>query len=260
MDRANFGILNAARDAYLFAAREWRYLLKAGMMPVVIQVLLSLLVQFQFKGDVSSLEAWLWGFPATVMMAWYSFIEVRLLLLGERIDRLTLDKSGQRARRRALNMSVTVALLFNMVLFISVTLLLALAGSGRWGVDVVASGAALFLVGFMFWGLRLALLPTLAAVEYPFRAFVEQVRGPFFSLRLLALGALCLFPVAMVAQVVVSAFFSGAIEDGKIALSPEAQAGIIIFGAFLSLVVTTILNAAGAFALRQVLGGRGVMA
>lgn len=260
MDTAGFGIFNAARDAYLFMGREWRYLLKAGMMPAALQALLSIFVQFQLKGDVSTLETWLWSFPATLMMAWYSFVQVRLLLLGERADHMKLDRVDLRARQRALTVSVTVSLLFNMMLFVAVTLLLALASSGKWGVDALVTLAGLLVTGFLFWSMRIALLPILAAVDYPMPAFLNRVRGPFFSFRLLGLGIVSLFPVMMVAQIVVAVFFSDVLQDGKIVLSTGEQMGMILFGAGLSLAVTTVLNAAGAYALKQILGGRGVMA
>lgn len=257
MDKAQFNIFDAIRNAYLFVGRNWLYLLKIGMLPVLMQIGVALFLQSQ-RPDASTIESYLWGLPATTLFSWFMFLEMRLLLLGERIDKpLPKDINFLRDRQRALRVSIITALLFNMWLAASVTLLLAATDSGLWGVNWPLTLAGLFLIGSIVWGMRFSVLPILGAVDHPFKPFLDQVRGMMFSLRLIGMGILCLLPVAFVFQILTALFISRPADPAvPFKLSDAEQIGVLIAGAPLSLIVSALLNAAAAYALKQLLGAR----
>lgn len=257
MDNGKFNIFEAVRDAYLFVGRNWTYLLKVGLLPVLMQIGVALFLQ-SARPDASTVESYLWGLPATLFFAWFAFLEMRLLLLGERIDKpLPQERDFQRDRQRALRLSVITALLFNMWLSASVTLLLAATQSGLWGVSWPLTLAGLMLIGSMAWGVRFSVLPILGAVNQPFTPFLDRVRSMMFSLRLIGMGMLCLLPVALVFQIFLSLFIRRSPEamTEPFRLSDAEQLGVLIAGAPLSLVISALLNAAAAYALKQILGG-----
>ena len=262
MDNSKFNIFEAVRDAYLFVGREWPYLLKAGLLPVIVQIGLSLFIQFQ-REDASQIEGYLWSLPATMLFAWFTFLEMRLLLLGERLDRLPQDHACLLDRQHAMKLSVITALLFNMGVSSVITILMAAASSGQWGASLPLTLGGLFLIGALFWGVRFGVVPILVAVHYPILPALQQTRGMMFSLRLIGMGMLCLFPLAIVLQILLAVFMDRSADlASQLKLTPVEQMAIIILNAPLSLPITVLLNAAAAYALKQILGRRsdGVLA
>jgi len=256
MDNSKFSILEAVGNAYLFAGREWLYLLKAGSLPVLVQIGTSLFVQFQ-REDASAIEAYLWGLPATVLFAWFMFLETRLLLLGERLDCLPPGRDYFRKRQHNMKLAVIISLLFNMSMSAAITLLLLAAESGRWGTDWPLTLGGVFIIGAMLWGVRFGVLPILAAVGYPFRSFLRQTQGMMFSLRLIGMGIACLFPVAFLFQIFIVSFIGkGADMTSQIKLTAMEQTTVIAASAPFSLIIAALMNAAAVYALKQLLGGR----
>ncbi|MCE9507689.1 MAG: hypothetical protein K8R48_05150 [Alphaproteobacteria bacterium] len=256
MDNSKFNIFEAVKNAYLFVGREWPYLLKAGALPVAAQICTSLFIQFQ-RADASVIENYLWGMPATLLFAWFAFLEMRLLLLGEQLDRLPPDLPYLSERQRAMRLAVIIALLFNMGVSAAAAVLFAAVDSGQWGAEWTVTLGGLIIIGAVFWGVRFGVLPILAAVNYPFRPFLQQVRGLMFSLRLVSLGLVCLFPVAFLFQIFTAALIGRAADpSGPFKLTTMDQVTIIVVTAPMSLLVAALLNAAMAYALKQILGSR----
>jgi hypothetical protein len=109
-----------------------------------------------------------------------------------------------------------------------------------------------FLLGLVFWGARLGVLPILAAVGYPLRLFLQQVTSPLFSLQLIVMGMMAMFPVALVFQLVVSLLIDppSALSGG---LAPRDHFLLIVMSAPFSLASNILLNASAAYALKQLL-------
>jgi len=262
MDSGKFNIFEAVKDAYIFAGREWLYLLKAGLLPVIVQAGVSLFIQFQ-RPDASHIETYLWGLPATALFAWFTFVEMRLLLLGERLNRLSTDSAAVAERRHALQLTMILSLLFNMGLSALSALLLLTMGAGAAANSWALSLAGMFILGGIFWSLRFGIVPILASVHYPIRPVIQRTWGMMFSLRLIGMGMICLFPVAIVFQILTSLFVRVPADAGVEAkMSLSQQVLFLMMGAPLSLVVSALLNAAAAYALKQILGSRqnGVLA
>ena len=252
MNDARFGIFEAAKNAYVFIGREWLALLKAGLIPMGVQAALSFFIEFGLE-KASLLEGYLWSLPAAALFGWFAFIQTRLLLLGERVETLPKDTTFLLMRDRAMKACVISSLLFNMGISAA---LAALVASGEWaqqagGKSLPATVASLFLIGAVFWGMRFSALPILAAVHYPFQPYIRRVRGMMFSLRLFGLGVISLFPVAILFQIFTTPFVAAATAGQA---TDAARAGLIIVTAPLSLLIAMVLNAALAFALKEVLG------
>ena len=256
MDSSKFNIFEAVKNAYLFVGREWVYLLKAGALPVVMQICTSLFVQL-VREDSSILEGYLWGLPATALFSWFVFLEMRLLLLKEKIDELPHDVGYLIDRQNAMRIAVLTSLLFNMGISFAMTILLGIVESGKWGISTPLTLAGSLLAGVAFWSIRFGILPILAAVHYPFRPVLLQTRGAMFSLRLAGMALVCMFPVALVFQIALSFFVD---KTADIATAPKLtmmeQVGIIVVSAPVSLLVAALLNASAAYALKQIIGSR----
>jgi hypothetical protein len=256
MDNSRFSIIEAVKNAHLFVGREWAYLLKAALLPVLLQAGTSLFVYFQ-RPAASEIESYLWGFPATVLFAWFVFIEMRLLLLGERLDRLPKENAYLVDRRRAMQASVLTGLLFYMGMAAGTSAFLNMAHDDSFGVDWMLTSAGMMVLSLIFWGLRFGVVPVLASVLHPVRPFLRQVEGFMFSLRLLSMGLLCLIPPAILMQGAV-VMLVGRVEDpSALPELTDLQKGmIIVISAPLSMLVTALLNASVAEALKQIIGRR----
>ncbi len=257
MDKNHFSILEAVRDAYLFVGREWLYLLKAGALPVAVHIVAALFIQFE-RPDASLIEGYLWSLPAATLFAWFVFVEMRLLLLGERITQLPQTHDDRRDRQHAMKLSVITALLFNMVTAALMALLVTAANPEQWGINMPLTVGGLLAIGALFWGLRFGIVPILAAVQYPIRPVLRQVlsgsmENVMFSFRLLGMGLVCLFPVAIMFQVLITLFVHQG-DTPATQLNAMQQLIMIIATAPLSLLISALLNAAAAHALKQMLG------
>jgi hypothetical protein len=256
MNNGRFSILEAVRSAYIFLGREWLYLLKAGMLPMSMQIISIIFVQFQ-RPNATLIEAYLWGLPATVLFSWFMFLEVRLLLLGERVDRLPQDRAYLEARLQAMKISVMMSVIFNMALTAALALLNMMAVSGDWGKELLITFAALALIGGIFWGVRFIIAPILAAVHYPIRPVLQQTWGMMFSLQLLGMAILSFFPVVVFFEIITTGFLSKTLEEaGEVHLTTHEQIVVITVIAVRALLLATVLNAAAAYALKQILGSQ----
>lgn len=244
MDNARFSILLAAQNAYTFVAQERAYLFRSGLPAAIVQILSGLFVQFQ-RPDASALEAYLWGLPATFLFGVLIFKQTRLLLLGEKTGR---QLSGPEPRR-GLTLCVLSAVLFNMSMVGAVLLLMALSRLNQVTPSLPLFAAVLFLIGLIFWGARFSIAPILGAVSYPVGPVLRKARGALFSIRIVALSLVCVLPPAFLFQALLSVIFSFTTT-----LTEAQQVLVIASGGILSLTITSLLNAAIADALKQILG------
>jgi hypothetical protein len=250
-----FSILEAVKNAYVFVGREWRYLLKAGLLPMGAQVISSLFVQFQ-RPDSSLIEGYLWGLPASLLLGWFIFLETRLLLLGERLDRLPQDPAYLADRRHAMKLSILTAILFNMGVAGTLALSLAVEEAGETLSNGLLNIAGLFIIAGIVWGVRFGIVPTLAAVHYPIKPVLRQTAGMLFPLRLIGMGLLCMFPVIFIFRIFIAALMPTATSDLTEKLSDSEQVVLTIISTPLSLICAALLGAAAAYALKQILGPR----
>ncbi len=265
MNNNRFSIFGAVKEAYAFVGREWLYLLKAGLLPMGMQIVTALFIQFQ-RPEASQIEGYLWGLPSTVLFAWFTFLEIRLLLLGERLDRLPQDRAYLGDRLQCMKVSIMMSVLFNMSMMAALVLLLALGGGAdqTGGANWPATLGIIVIIGGIFWGVRFGLAPILAAVHHPIRPVLQQTWGMMFSLRLIAMGIVCLFPLAFLFQIFMEVLLppsTGALP-GTLTLTVTQQITLVTASAPFSLFIAALLNAAAASALKQILGsGRdGVLA
>ena len=252
MNNSSFNIFESVKNSYIFAGSEWRYLLKVGLIPMTVQVFTSLILQFGL-GEISSIENYLWSFPATSLFAWYVFLEMRLLLLGERLDRLPSDSALRADRRQAMKASMSVYLLFSMSMAAADAYLAMAMKSDQWGNNWSITLFGILVLGGIFWGIRFSVAPILASVSQPIRPVLRQVEGMTFSFRLIGMGIFCLFPVIFLF------LFPMAILVVKMMLPMTSmKQGILVAlgGAPISLITVTLLNASIAYMLKQILGNR----
>lgn len=252
MNAGQFKILESVKTAYLFIGREWAWLTAAGAVPLALQVSVAVYLN-QYQSAASPLEGALWSLPATIATAWYACVQTRLMLLGERFNRLPPHPAYRLERQRCITAAVSLSVLFNLGLSFALSLFMTLAASEqRHGFSLVNAFLTLLLLGFSFWAVRLALLPVAAAVGYPLRRLMQKTWGMLFSLRLLGLGLVALLPLQILLSLLLRAFNLDYIIDAPD--GAEMPLTLILVMAPFSLATIAILNAAVVASLRQILG------
>jgi len=247
LNTARFALWPAARGGFLFVFNNWEYLLKISIPAILLQAVTSYCLQMVIT-DTTPMENFLWGLPASILFAWVIFAMVRFMIFGERLDKASSKPKDMSHWRGCLQLSVILALLFNVAM---VLMSAAMDGIGFdfKNPDGFKSFLLVTLILLMFWGLRFAVLPIVAAAGYPLRPFLKQVVGFDFSFRLIIMSLFCFVPVAFIFQLVLMAFIKDAM-----ALTDMEHIFIILIGSPFSLAILLILNASCVTALKEILG------
>lgn len=246
---AKFGIIKASVEGWRFMGREARYLLKIAVMPLLAHLACNLFVLY-VRPEAGTIEVFLWVLPGTAFMAWYSFLIVRRIVLGEKLETAGKDSATRQSHDHAMRASVLLALLFNMGITASAAALEMIAKSGMLeSGNVVMMGLAVFTLITTLWGFRFGALPMLAAVDYPLAPFLKQVEGFEFSLRLLGLGLLSILPLIFVSE-----FIAAPLIDNPLEPTDNEMLFMVVLGSPMSLMVTTILTSTITHALKDILG------
>ena len=255
---SRFSISAAVKNAYLFVWRERAYLAKIALVPMVAQIACALFIQYERPG-ASEIEAYLWNLPSMLLLSWFLFVEPRLLILGERHDRLPADAAARGMRRRDMEASVLSLILFNMTIITAFSVLLHIEKlTQKPGIlGALAGTGELLIIGALFWGARLGIVPVLAAVGHPIRSVLRKTWGAMFSLRLIGMALLGIFPVMIVFQLLLGAVLANSVPatGAGIGLSMQQQTLLNLLAAPLSLFTSSLLTAAAGFALKEILGG-----
>lgn len=246
---SKFGIGRAAMNGWRFTARNGMFLFKTGIIPLALHLACNLFV-FYAHPDASMVESFLWTLPASVFMAWYSFIIVRRIVLNETPDNLPADAAFRQGRNYCQRVSIILSLLFNMGLAAMGSALGMIVKSGRLeegnaAITVVAIVAMLLTL----WSFRFGALALVAAVDYPLAAFLRQVAGFEFSVRLLGLGMLVALPLVFLVELIASSLIENPFDP-----SQQDLLFMVIIGSPLALGLSILLTAATTFALKEMLG------
>jgi hypothetical protein len=253
MKKDTFQIIAAAKAAYRFAGREWRYLAALGLLPAAANFGIAAVLRMQ-ENNPGMIESFLWDIPATVLSGWFMFQIARLLVFGERIDKLPKDPAFTAERHRMLQASVLMWVLFDLVLKVSMSGVYQLTQSTPAGETSLQGILGMILFGAVIWGLRFSVAHLLAAVGYPIRDFARNVTSAFFPLRLLGLAAAVGLPV-MLAMGFVLYPMAPNVEGQKIA--SESMLVILFVASAGSVILTALLSSAAVFALKEMLGKGG---
>lgn len=254
MSGSNFNMPMAIRSGYLFVGREWRYLARFSLLPIGLTLITDLLMYYQ-KREISMFEDYLWNIPALAFFGWFMFLEARLLLMGERVDNLPQDQAYLLDRRRGMSACVLVWLLFIM----GRTTLIAYLSWGIGKNNPLINFFWLFLIGAGIWGIRFAVAHILAAVGYPIRRYIFQVNGIIISLRLAGLYLMACIPVALVEFGLTSLMLpeaaKGTIIDAKMLENlPESTAiSLLVMEDLCDIVSMTLATAVFCYALKDML-------
>lgn len=246
-----FSITGAVRNAYAFIGKEWRYLLRYSLLPVGANMLTNLFIYSQ-QGSISLPFGIIWNLPACAVTAWFVFIEVRLLLLGERVTALPEDPVYLENRKRCLNLCIPMFLLVYMTA-------MAVMGFQEWSrlrsqemLDAV-SLLALFILGVGLWAMRFAPAPILAAVDEPIAPYIKKVNGAAISLRLLGLYILSVLPLSALFALLVVIL----LQDIRLESLNKLPFELALLDAPLAVAIWCVLGAACCFALKEILGTAG---
>lgn len=246
---SKFGIARATVSGWRFAAQNIPFLLKIGAVPLAVHLACNLFILYAHP-DASMLEAFLWALPASVFMAWYSFVIVRRIILNETPGVPQQDPSRARHRDYCMRVSVILSLLFNMGLAAMSSALEMIVRSGKIaeGNPAITLLAAVALL-FLLWSFRFGALALVAAVDYPLGPFLRRVSGFEFSVRLLGVGLLISLPLVFISELVASPFIENPFDP-----SESELLFMVLLGSPLALGLTALLTAGVTFALKEMLG------
>ncbi len=250
MSSSRFTISTSAVNAYRFVWREKRYLLKAAVVPVGVNLLTTLFLSGR-PDDISVIENFLWTLPYTALSAWFMFLETRLILFGERLETLPTDVGYLAERQQRLRASALIWMLFNMGVIVIASYLawssdISMAGQDK---NALVTTGAMLLIGGGFWALRLSPAHILAAAGYPIKKFIRETQGMGISFRLIGLGFVAALPIMTVVHFLLKGMISSPAD-----LTRETIMNISLIMAPISILLSAILNAAGVFALKEMLG------
>jgi hypothetical protein len=259
MSGGRFKIIESIKSAYVFAWRNTTYLLMAAVVPLVTQIVSDGFLQYIGKGDplkLGFIEYGLWTLPAQAVLAWFLFIEARLIFLGESIYNLPKEPQAIAARNRAMQASILMALVFHMILIVFQAVTQWSASVAQSSMDATAKPnsmamtAGMLSIGAMFWALRFMAAPVVMSIGLSLRQFIFRVNGVEFSLRLLGLWILAWLPVFFIYGLFATLLFGDKPEmsSGDIYVSNLLDAPFGIIG-------SAVATAAMAFAIKEIMAG-----
>lgn len=258
MSGSQFSITNAVRNAYIFVGREWRYLAKIAVLPLGIDALTAVVILA--KGlDMSTFENFNWSLPSSIFTGWYIFVLARLLMMGERVNNLPNDPEYLAARRRDMNASILVWLLFyaGLMAFLGYQGWLtrsymfdpALPMEAQPQMPISVAAISMFTLGGAFWCIRYGIAPILMAVGYPVSRYIRRVAGLAVSFRLAGLLLLTVLPVVSLLHI----FRTLVVPAEVVEVLDPRNIPILILSVPVQMLVTSLLTAAGAFALKEIM-------
>lgn len=247
-----FSITGAVKKGYGFIGKEWRYLLRFSLFPIGLNLLTNLFVFLQ-QENMSLPFSIIWNLPASAAAAWFVFIEVRLLLLGERVTNLPEDPAYLDDRRRSMTICI---IMFLLIYMIGMGIMKFHAWSQVTGSEVMnpVSLAALFLLGIGLWALRFTPAPILAAVGQPIAPYVRKVNGAGISFRLLGLFMLAILPFSLLTAVLAQVLLPNLTVEQ---LQKGVPLELVLLDAPFAVGCWCIMGAACSFALKEIMGEKG---
>jgi hypothetical protein len=249
MSRGRFHILEATKQGYAFTMRHASYLARAALLPIIVDALTAFYVK-TVHPDAGNIEEFLWLFPSGVTIGWFMFIQTRLMLLCERLDRLPRhDAAYLQDRVSCMRASIIISLLFGMLTTLFTAFMVWATQANPDGKNTLLMAASMMSIGAMFWGLRFGVAHIVAAAGYPLKKFIFTVNGIEFSLRLVGLTLAVALPIMFAFQML-----SGIIVTADQDIGTVQTAVFTAIISIVSVLMAAILNAAATFALKEVLG------
>jgi len=251
MSHNSFDIIGAATNAVRFVVAERRYMFAAAVFPFAATLAANLLNFFFVKTqDNILLFAVMLVLGEAAMDGWFMFLQTRLILLGERLEQPIPDPATQRLRHNDMRAAVLTWMIFKLWLTVVAMYLIwvmQLTERQDGGIGIYTM-VALFLTGAWIWSLRLSVAHILVGVGYSVKKYLFRVNGLMGSLRLAGLAIVVSFPFQLVSM---------PLKEKLLLTQNIGTAEAVIALTLLSALNTALLiflNAAGVFALKDMLG------
>jgi hypothetical protein len=253
MSGSRFKIMDATRRVYSFLGREYRYLGRVCLLPLGATIILNMFIGrvLDTGGPVSGASPFTYGLlslPANALMGWYVFLLARALFLGERLDNLPGDPAALARRKQSMQAGIIGFILIKMMMTALTAAVAALEEINIHNPSAGLSFCIMILIGGGVWSLRFIAAPLLWALGYPVRGYAYRVRGLGISLRILALSFLSIVPIAIVVQLIMSAFLPDHLQtfDNQMKI-------VTALGPVASYVFSTLFFGSLAFGLKEML-------
>ena len=253
MIKEDFKLTKAIGDGYRFLSKNYIYLLKASLLPLILHVTCSLFVQFQ-RADCSVFEAYLWQLPAVAAFGWLMFIEIRLLFFFERINIPITHPVLLAERNIAKQASIIIFILFNMFFKFLAMGLLFVGALEAVRSHPLLSFLPMAIIILMFYCVKFGVLHIVAAVSFPLKVFVNRIKSPLFSIQLMSLAFLSIIPVIFIFQILMPIIVPNLFEIGDLSnIGDVDKIKLILITTPMTLVLSLVLNACAGCAVKQML-------
>lgn len=255
MIKQGFKIFNAISSGSFFLRRNCGYLLKFSIIPLILHIAGNIFVQIQ-RPDASLFEIYLWNLPAVAAFGWFVFIQTRLIFLGERLDNIPENQWYKEGRINSMHASIIIFIFFNMFVTFSsgVMVMTAIADQANEIKHSLAGAITTLVTLLMFFGVRYAFLPILAAVHFPLKIFMKKIVRPMISVQVIGASAMVMLPVAIISQGLLYMILPvKEILTTGFDLGMYERVMISILSGVVSLASTSFINIVLTYAVRQMI-------
>lgn len=240
-------IMEAMVEGYAFLKDNFTLLFKAALVPMLVGF-----VTHAILGALDTSPGYYMSFvltlPVTVVFAWYVFVQTRLQVFDEVYIRLPADQDLRAERGRALTISLSCYILFQMGLALASQFIMLGFGTGE-GSDTPRPGQLVIIfmgLTVMIWGVKFSVIHLVAAVEGDLKDYINRVRGFWFSFVLIGLGFVAIVPILLV-----FVFVFGALLQDPENMTALSRNMFYLVGTIMSWAVIAALNATAVSALKQ---------
>ena len=246
MNNQRFDILGCALQGIRSVFAEWRYLSSIALVPVGLTALITLFKAYGIENKTLTTNV-LATLPTSALAAWFMFLQTRLLVFGERGGQNSAVSGDE--RRRAFEASMILWLLTSLASLGFTTFVAYWGEQMQQGGSTGLTAVGYLMLGAAFWALRFSLVHILGAIGYSIRSYIYRVNGVMVSLRIFAMMMIVFFPVSFVSGPVAQALLDAAQRE-----APMMQIfGLQLILCALTFIFLAFFNAAGVFALREML-------
>ena len=253
MIKEKFKFSLALKDGIRFVAHNFSYLAKISTLPLIVHIVCNLFVQLQ-RPNASIIEAYLWQLPSVAMFGWLMFAQIRLLFFLEKVETIITHSVFVAERHQAKQASIIIFILFNMFYkFCSIGLFM-LSSSKYIETHAILSLLPIIIIIFMFLSVRFAVLHIVAAISFPIKLFLKRTNTPIFSVQLIALAVVSMFPIMILLQIIVPLISPSLLEVTDIAdITDIERIKLVLVSAPVTLLASLLLNSCAGCAIKQML-------
>ncbi len=241
-DKSRFSIITSTGGGYHFLKEKIRYIMPLVIPLVIMHVVFYALIEYVMSENANMFQIFLLRLPVTIYEAWLVCILSRYMIMGEDFSKLPSDPAYIHQRRLNISAGVYIFILYTMLVFAFQHFVLDAVESRLEEISAIVEQARLegkkpheitmpqndggrnivwmitviSVWSFMFWSLRLMLLPMFVALGGGVKQYIRTMEGAMTSLRVLFTWILSAMPIIALFMFVSQGLYSSEGEIGAV--------------------------------------------